>query len=414
MSIRFPLVVAWFVLLSVVVGNPSSGAAFSKTLTGQQVVEAQNKLAFALFKKLEVGKGNVVFSPYSVSTVMEMVFIAARQKTAQEMSKVLGLPHNDLSTTALTAWQRRQMVQGAKAAGNQFFVSNRLWGQRGYPFSPRYLQTLKTHWDIGLGSMDFKNNAKRARQEINNWVAKQTKQKILNLLPKGALKPSTRLVLTNALYFKAKWNRVFKKKNTRDRDFWLSKTQKKQVKTMERTAYYAYRATSDLQVVKIPYKGRAFSMLILLPKSKEGWKALNSSLTAKKWAQWTGKMKQWKRLNLRLPRFRFSSSSRLKQAFQALGLKQAFTNQANFSGMLKKSARKRNRLKIDAILHKAFVEVDESGTKAAAATAVLMVKATSAIRVQKPIPFHANRPFLFAIQSNKTGSILFLGRVRRP
>ena len=394
-----------------------SGVAQARSLppritTSKQLVNAQTQFALHLYKQLANKKGNLLFSPYSVSTALTMTFAGARRATAREMAKVLRLTGNP-SLLTLAGRDMRELMKRAKQSGFQLSIANRLWGQKKYPFNNSFLNLLNTHYDAGLELLDFKADPAAARKVINAWVEKQTQKKIKDLIPRKVLKRDTRLVLTNAVYFKAKWASQFKKRNTHSADFWLTKSKRKKVKMMHQIRNFQYKAVKGLRILKVPYKGHQTSMVILLPKKKEGWQEVQKRLNATTWKQWTTGMK-WKRVALGLPRFRFTAKARLKKALQKMGMKQAFTNFADFSGMVKEKRRNTHRLKIDKVLHKAFIHVREGGTEAAAATAVIMIRATSAGIFRKPVRFVADRPFLFAIQDNKTGSLLFLGRVMKP
>jgi serpin B len=288
-------------------------------------------------------------------------------------------------------------------------IANRLWAQQGYKFLPEFLKITRDHYRAELGQVDFASRTEAARQTINRWIEQQTAQKIENLIPAGVLQQRTKLVLTNAIYFKSDWATPFKRSATRDADFQLTSSNKKRVPMMQLTRRFGFARMDGLKVLQMPYKGDQLSIVIVLPDEVDGLAKIEDNLSSDAWKRWTAAL-MGKEVWVRLPRFKTTSQFGLNDALSELGMPLAFEEgAADFSGMNGK-----HDLFIAAALHKAFVDVNEEGTEAAAATG-LVVAPLSAVRdPEKPEEFHADHPFLFAIVDNRSQGILFLGRVKDP
>jgi serine protease inhibitor len=326
-------------------------------------------------------------------------------------------------------------------------VANALWGEKTYPFKQSYLDAIaKYHESGGAFPVDFVKNAEGSRKRINAWVEKQTRDRIKDLIPPRAIDENTRLVITNAIYFKGQWSKPFEKDETKDRPFTLADGKKVKVPTMHAftgVARYAafekdgtffktpervrigetkaaenYPGRDGFEMVELPYKGDELSMLVLAPRSPDGLKKLEKKLTADSLEAWANKLRA-RQVEVFLPKFKLESSFALKKPLEELGMKRAFIdprrkNGAQFDGMTD-TKDPREKLYITKVLHKAFVEVGEKGTEAAAATAVIMAKTASRPTTVRFTPvFKADKPFVFLIRERKTGSILFLGRVTKP
>jgi serine protease inhibitor len=333
----------------------------------------------------------------------------------------------------------------------ELHVANALWGEKSYPFQPSYLETIHKYYKTGGAfPVDFKHNADRERQVINAWVEEQTNKRITNLIPPGCIDADTRLVLTNAIYFKGEWKSPFDAGSTKEDDF-TAAGEKLRVPLMHkdflRDARYAaftadgrlfetpqevpaghapdpatvYPGKGGFTLAELPYKGDDLAMVAILPQDTDGLEELEKKLTGENMQSWLGKL-QARTVHVFLPKFKLDTSYKMKDALSDLGMPRAFANPnrpkgAQFDGM-SASTDPEDRLFIGAVLHKAFVEVNEKGTEAAAATAVLMPLAAAAYRPPKVVPFiptfRADRPFLFAIRDVKTGTILFVGRLTNP
>ena len=305
----------------------------------------------------------------------------------------------------------KQINGDGKPRGYELNTANALWLQKDYHFLPDFLKLTQTNYGAGLREVDFIDDAEReqTRQLINGWVEKQTKDKIKELLKRGVLDDRTRLVLTNAIYFKGKWNSAFKKEASRDEPFFLAADKKTNTPMMHQQAVFAYTATDNLRVLEMAYEGKDLSMVVLLPNKVDGLAELEKSLTAENLRTWIGKLGK-SEVEVTLPKFQMTSEFQLNKALSDMGMKDAFIDgKANFRGM--SSSRD---LFIAAVIHKAFVDVNEEGTEAAAATAVLMPKNGDGIPIPRPLVFRADHPFLFLIRDVRNGSVLFLGRVMNP
>jgi serpin B len=333
----------------------------------------------------------------------------------------------------------------------ELLVANALWGEKTYPFQQSYLDIIQKYYRTGLFSVDFRNDFEGARKQINAWVEKQTHDRIKDMIPADALdaeaKKLLRLVLTNAIYFKGEWAEVFKPEQTKDDDFLLSDQGRARVPMMQHDympqASYAaftgdgtffdtptqvprdgfdpktaYPDVRGFAMLELPYKGGEVSMVLIVPQAATGLPAVEKLLTGGGLSTWIGKL-QKRRVNVFLPRFKLETKYPLADSLRAMGMVRAFhdpreANGAQFDGM-SVSQDPAQKLYIGKVLHKAFVEVNEKGTEAAAATAVLMPAASAApVTVPFTPTFKADRPFLFLIRDQKTGSILFLGRVTNP
>jgi serpin B len=365
------------------------------------LVKGNTAFALDLYAKLRTQDGNLFLSPYSISTALGMTYAGARGTTATQMEKALHFPY---SGDKLSPAFRELIDQGRAGKGYQLNVANALWCQVNYPFLDSYLGVVEKDYHAALKAVNFSGATEEARQTINAWVEKQTKDKIKELIETGVVNPDTRLVLTNAIYFKGDWASKFKKDATKDEPF-LTGSNPVKVPMMQQKARFGYLDGGTFQALEMPYAGKELSMVIFLPKKADGLADFEQSLTAHKLTGWLGKLQQ-REVNVALPRFKMTSEFRLDQTLMALGMSDAFDLLvADLSGINGKKG-----LFIGAAVHQAFVEVNEEGTEAAAATAV-GIQATS---LQLPVQFKADHPFFFVIRDYRTGSILFMGRLLNP
>jgi serpin B len=336
------------------------------------------------------------------------------------MADVLHFPivvnHNTELTS--TKWLDRQRFASAfgkiikdlnergKKGAYELNVANALWGQKGYGFLEDFLELIRTSYGGRLNEVDFIRATETTRKTINTWVEKKTNNKIKNLIPKGVLDSMTRLVLTNAIYFKGNWARQFKEDRTKDAPFTLADGQKIDVAMMNQTAEFDYLETESFQALELPYVDNELSMIILLPKEFDGVYELEKTFTMENLSQWLGKLHR-REVIVSVPKFKLTSQFSLASVLKSMGMNDAFSTNADFSGMSGK-----RDLFISAVIHKAYVDVNEQGTEAAAATAVTM-RLTSVGPVQTPV-FQADHPFLFLIRGNQSNSILFIGRLMHP
>lgn len=371
------------------------------------VVEDNNKFAFDLYARLKEADGNLFFSPYSVSTALAMTYAGARGNTEAQMADVLHFVLTQESLHPAFSTLMQNFKADSEKSGFEFSIANALWGQEGYKFHQAFINITKSYYEAGFKEVDFVKNTESTRQTINKWVEEKTKDKIKELIKPGILTEFTRLVLTNAIYFKGRWVSQFEKKNTTPRQFELTTGEKVEVPMMSQTKEFRYFENEIAQVLEMPYKGNRLSMVIFLPKEKKGIRELEDLFKAENIKDWLLELRKQEVIAL-LPRFKMTSGLFLEEALQSLGMTDAFDSKlADFSGMTSDPV----GLYISRVIHKAFVDVNEEGTEAAAATAVVMT--LRGMPEPKPV-FRADRPFIFIIRDMRSGSILFVGRVMDP
>jgi serpin B len=375
------------------------------------LVEGNSAFAFNAYKTLK-DDNNLFFSPYSISLALAMTYAGARGDTEQQMADTLhfNIPQESLHPTFnsldLKLSSRGQGAKGKDGEGFRLNIVNAIWGQEGFTFLQNFLDTLAQNYGAGIRLLDFRNAPEESRIAINNWVSDQTEGRIKDLIPPGVIDAMTRLILTNAIYFNAAWQYPFNKEATTDSTFHLLNGGEASVPMMHQTESFGYAEGSDYQAVELPYDGRELSMLTLLPQSGQ-FVSFEESLDAGKVDEII-KSLDTKRVALTMPKFEFSSDFSLKKTLSDMGMPLAFTGNADFSGMDGK-----RDLQISDVIHKAFVSVDESGTEAAAATAVIM-RLTSAPVPEPIVTMTIDRPFIFLIQDIQTGTVLFIGNVMNP
>ena len=363
-----------------------------------------NAFAIDYYKKVKDNEINIFFSPWSMESALVMTYEGARGKTAEEMARTLHLWKND--TFRRNAFASLYEYYNKKDAGYALSTANALWVQKDYPLLKEYLDTVEKYYHGKASNVDYRGATEEARKTINNWVAYNTNDKIKDLLAPGVLSVDTRLVLTNAVYFKGTWVKEFSKEDTHKQEFKKSDGSFVSVDMMSRTddnASYKYAQTNDLQALEMPYKGGDLSMLVLLPKKDIA--SLEEDLTPAMIASLRNTLKE-QRVNVFFPKYKLETKYSMAKDLQEMGMSSAF-NDADFSGMDGSK-----NLVISDVIHQAYVEVNEEGTEAAAATAVVMLE--SAVQEGPQIPtFSADHPFVFIIQ-DRLGTILFIGRVGDP
>lgn len=397
----------------------SAAALFAPRLRAEApsanaLTDGNARFGYDLYAKLATEPGNLFLSPFSISAALAMTAAGAKGKTLDEMKKVLHLPPD--AHTGFANLIGRVNGTGGKRA-YQLTTANALFGQTGYPWRPEFADLTRKNYGAGLVDTDFKADAEGSRQRINGWVEKDTKEKIKNLIPMGVISALTRMVLTNAVHFKGNWANQFKKERTKDAQFHATGTKTAEVPMMNQEGRFRYaeaalnentRVRTEVQVLELPYVGNELSMLVLLPRLND-LPFLERSLTAANVGGWADKLTP-QLVDVSLPRFKMEWGTKsLVDPLKALGMKAAFGADADLTGMHSGS----EHLFIAEVLHKAFVDVNEEGTEAAAATAVVVGRAGFA-PPPKPKVFRADRPFLFLIRENATGSVLFLGRFAGP
>lgn len=370
------------------------------------VVDANNQFATEYYARIIKNEdGNVFFSPYSISSALAMAYEGAKGQTAEEMQKVFHFPEDAAVRRPAIARIYNLLNSGGK--NFKLSTANALWAQKDYPFVDDYFNTISTYYGGLATNLDFKGETERSRITINNWIEDKTYDRIKDLIPSGMLSPATRLVLTNAIYFKANWSHKFDAENTRDGEFKLTSGANRNVKMMHLTSRFNYGETNDLQTLEMDYLSNNLSMLIILPK-ENNLNRIESIFSKQELNDWKEGM-QNKQVIVTLPKFTFGTKYFMSEDLQAMGMPTAFKYpEADFTGMSPTG-----ELYIDEVIHQTFIEVAEYGTEAAAATAVIM-RAGAMAPTEEPKQFTADHPFIFLIQDKRTGEILFLGRVMDP
>jgi len=389
---------------------------------------AVNGLGIELYGKLAKADANLCISPLSIQTALVMAYAGADGQTRQEMAKVLGYAADDKalngSFSALAASLDKmcnasaERVKQSKQYGSKsdpivLTIANRLFGEKGYAFRPPFLDLLSGIYRSPLEEMDFAGNPEKARAHINGWVEDQTKKRIRDLIPKDGVSKTTRLVLANALYLKAPWEKEFNEHGTNSEPFHIHGKEPADAPTMIGKLWARYSKEGGYTALALPYAGGDLQFVILLPEKADGLGGLESKLSSSMFAKCAAMPEQ--EVIVHLPKFKLESSSiPLGAELRALGMKTAFDSpvgSANFDRMAPR--RPDDYLFISEVFHKTFIAVDEHGTEAAAATAVVMA-AGAAMRATPPPEVRVDHPFIFAIQHVGSGACLFLGRVSDP
>lgn len=366
-------------------------------------VDDNTSFAIDLYRKLSDSKGNLFFSPYSISSALAMTYAGARGETEKQMACALhfSLPQEKLHPAFRNLATDLTKIQSKKI---KLYMANSLWPQKDYKFKKEYLTLVSSDYNSKIFPVDFEGATETARKKINRWVEDKTQDKIKDMLPPGVLDKLARLVLVDAVYFKGDWERPFELENTHEEPF-LSPDTTMTVQMMYQKAHFNYAQIEDLQILEIPYAAKGISMIILLP-TKNNLRPLESKLSSENLNRWRSQM-QPQTVEIDIPKTCMTSTLGLKDTLTEMGMADAFAAKADFSGM-----DGTRQLHIDKVLHKAFVNMDEKGTEAAAATGVVMIMLGAS---PFPVPtFRADHPFILLIQENQTGSILFMGRVTNP
>jgi serpin B len=374
------------------------------------LVEGNSAFAFELYQKLKEKGGNLFYSPYSISLALAMTYAGARGETAQQMADALQFMLEQDRLHPAFNWldaelaSRGEGAAGKDGEGFRLNVVNAIWGQKDYEFLPSFLDVLAENYGAGLRILDFITETEKSRLAINDWVSDQTEERIEDLIPQGAIDALTRLVLTNAIYFNAAWENPFNEDITADGPFYLLDGGQVTVPMMKQTESFGYTEGEGYQAVELQYDGGELSMVILLPASGD-FGVFEEGLQAQQVCDIISGL-QLTEVALTMPQFEFDSEFSLKDTLAEMGMPIAFSSNADFSGMTDN-----RELFISDVVHKAFVAVDEAGTEAAAATAVIM-KLTAV--PEPPVKVTIDRPFIFLIRDIDTGAILFVGRVLNP
>ena len=374
------------------------------------LVDGNSTFAFDLYQELRETDGNLFYSPYSISLALAMTYAGARGETEQQMADTLRfiLPQNRLHPTFngldIELASRGEGAEDKDGEGFRLNIVNAIWGQKDYEFLSEFLDLLAENYGAGLRILDFISAPEESRVTINNWVSDQTEGRIEDLIPKGLINTLTRLVLTNAIYFNAAWQYPFEEDATYGAPFHLLDGNEVTVPMMRQTESFGYAEGDGYQAIELPYDGSELSMVILLPEAGK-FEVFEGLLNVQLVEEIVGKIEN-RQVALMMPKFEFESDFSLKEILAALGMPVAFSGGADFSGMTGNLD-----LFIADVVHKAFVSVDEAGTEAAAASAVIMELRAAP---EEPVKVTVDRPFVFLIRDIETGTILFVGRVVSP
>lgn len=398
----------WLAVGALVVLAIGARAVEREVIERQKAAAAEGMNAFGLdlYGVLAKQEGNLFLSPYSIHTVLTMTWAGARGQTAEQMARILHLPEKTAWLHAALHRLTREVEQAGGRREPMLRVANALWGQKGEPFLESFLDLLSRRYGGALREVDFVGETERARRTINEWASDRTEGKIEDLVPRDIITKGTRLVLANAIYFKGLWESPFDEDDTRKSPFYVSAEEVVEVPMMYQEEEFAYAEGEGYRALELPYKGGELAMVVLLPNQRGGLGALESELDGQEVFSTLGRMQQ-REVHVYLPRFRLESALGLEEVLSSMGMTDAFSpGKADFSGI-----NGRRNLSISAVLHKAFVKVDEEGTEAAAATGGMVGAASLAPR---PVVFRADHPFIFLIRHRPTGLVLFAGRLADP
>jgi serpin B len=402
------LYAAWIIIILLV---DVFGVMSGRNSEAPSIAAANNQFAFDFFARYKSNKNNVFFSPYSIVSAAGMVYEGARGKTADGIQSVFGFPKDASKRLADFASINSDINKPGKSYA--LSVANALWGQKDYPFNQNYLDTVSANYGGNAANLDFVTDTEGSRQTINDWVAGKTNQKIQNFFPQGSVSSQTKLVLTNAIYFKGKWQPPFDKKETEDKFFTPGWGLIKKTPTMtDEGSEYNYGEDLTSQIIELPYANRELSMYVILPRNgifypfNGFW--FDNSFNLQKFESLKSSM-NYEKADVYLPKFKFETTYEMNKTLSKMGMSAAFSQDADFSGMSEMKG-----VFINEALHKAYV--DEEGTEAAAATGFGEAMGGISVFHYDPPPkiFRADHPFMFVIVHNATGAILFLGKVNNP
>jgi serpin B len=375
------------------------------TAAADPIPAGMNQFATKAYGELATRSGNIIFSPFNISTALSMALAGARGPTAAQMTSVLHQSGDPSYHEALAALAS-ELIKASNASGDELAMANGLWVQKDLPIQSAFQRIIQDRYGAPLTPLDFKHDANGARVRINSWTSDHTKGKIPDLFGPGSLDAQTRLVLTSAIYFNGKWGAPFRPQATAAGPFKLQGGQTVEARFMHQTETFDYAESGSLQLLEMQYADQRLAFDVLLPKAADGLAQLEKSLTAANLDSWL-KMLRDARVQVSLPKFRAEAKYELPDMLARMGMPDAFKASADFSGI-----DGRRDLLISQVVHKAFVDVSEQGTEAAAATGLKMTP--TAVRPLQNVVFRADHPFVFLIRDIKSGVILFAGRLVKP
>lgn len=394
-----------FILFIIFMSKNPSNKAYEKGWNYEgikRICESNNRFTFDLYFKLKDKEENILFSPFSINSAFLIVYEGSRENTKRQIEQVFGFPEEKIRRPNFAKIFNEINRENKKYT---LYTANALWVQRGYKILKDYEEIVKKYYISKIENLDFIGETEKSREIINSWVSEKTKGKIKDLIPQGGLTPLTRAVITNAIYFKGNWLKKFDEKNTKEEDFFISEEKKVKVPMMKMVKEtFNYFEDDKLQVIELPYDGEEVSMFIFLPKVFD-INSINEYLNYEKFKEIKESMRR-EEVDLYIPKFKIETRYSLNSILYEMGIKDAFSEiDADFSGI---SGRK--ELFISNVYHKAFIEVNEEGTEATAATGIVVE--ITAIRFRKI--FKADHPFVFLIYDKKLENILFFGRIVNP
>jgi serine protease inhibitor len=394
-------------------GSLAMAGAQTAASAADGFAQQSNAFGLDLYGRLRSAPGNLVVSPASLSLALSMTWAGARGETAAQMKKVLRLEGTPAAVGLAAGQLGRELADPRRPV--LFHVANRLFGEATFHFEAPFLEQTRVAWEAPLEALSFRGAPEQARARINAWVEGETQKRIRDLVPPGGISRETRLVLVNAIYFLGDWQQPFAAETTRPAPFHPGPAKSVAVPTMHQLGTLRLARADQHRILELPYKGGAYSMLVVLPDALDGLEAAERSLSSGALSAWTRELRP-ARVLVALPRFTIdpAQSLSLSDTLSAMGMPLAFDRfRADFTGIAN-PVDPADRLSIARVFHKAFVKVDERGTEAAAASALSMQRAGSAAPAQRPEEFRADHPFLFLIRDNASGLVLFIGRVQDP
>ena len=379
---------------------------FATTRSVQSLVDSLNYFSFAFYDEIiKNEESNVFYSPYSIFTALSMAYEGSRENTAFQMKDILNIQQNDSVTES--SFGRLYNLLNQNKEGYTINTANAFWVNVDYKFLDEYINLLKSYYIAEANKLDFSKNAEAA-ETINTWIEEQTKDKIKDMIKPEILSDLTKLVLTNAIYFKGLWEKQFDPKNTYEADFETKTSQTVSIDMMNYNGEdknFNYTETEDLKILELNYQGNDLSMIIILPKENNITLA-EKQISVVNLVDWKNNLVETEIDILQIPKFKLETEYTLNDMLSDMGMTDAFSpGIADFSGM-----DGTNDLFISEVLHKAFIEVNEEGTEAAAATSIII----GVTAIQEPTTFIADHPFIFLIQQKETGAVLFIGKVTNP
>jgi serpin B len=354
-------------------------------------------------------KKNFVSSPVSLYLAMGMIYEGAQNNTFDEIQKTMNYPDIEKFYNEINPYYK-QLQDMNLDTNMQMNIANKVYVEKTFQILPQYQENLTTHFKTNIENVDFKNQFSKVENQINKWVEKETKEKIKNLLPKNTLTKETLMVLVNAIYLKASWRFPFEESNTTEKEFFINEKEKAKTKFMvQQKKGIKIMTNKRVSVLELPYKTNNLSLLIILPKISTDEKINNWIPIQSEYQYYIDNLK-FETVYMEIPKFKIESTYDLGENLSKMGIREAFSNQADFSGISGKK-----EAKIDKVIQKVFFEIDEKGTEAAAATAVVMTRITSANpKPDVPVNFIANKPFIFVLKENTHHTPLFMGTFLKP